>query len=115
MLLGLSSGVPGVYDVPEGNNDTHFARSLNRIKEGRNKIQVASRRTYLTLGGCFPYEPGDAVHFLGSKGRIGLGCIAEVCGPKYRIVHSGTRSASDIIFTEKTKNEHAKRPALVQF
>ena len=40
MLLGLSSGVPGVYDVPEGNNDTHFARSLNRIKEGRNKIQV---------------------------------------------------------------------------
>ena len=34
MVLGLSSGVPGVYDVPEGNNDTHFVRSLNRIKEG---------------------------------------------------------------------------------
>ena len=37
MILGLSSGLPGVYDIPEGNDvidDTHFARSLKRIKEG---------------------------------------------------------------------------------
>ena len=75
MVLGLSSGI---YDVPEGKNDTNFARSLNRIKEGINENQVASTRPHLTLGGSFPYEPGDIVHFLGSEGRIGLGCIAEV-------------------------------------
>ena len=78
MVQGLSSGVPGIYDVPEGSNDTNFARSLNRIKEGINKNQVASTRPHLNLGGSFPYEPGDAVHFLGSKSRIGLGCIAEI-------------------------------------
>ena len=74
--------VPGIYDVPEGKNDTNFSRSLNRIKEVINKNQVASTRPHLTLGGSFPYEPGDAFHFLGSKGRICLGCIAKVCGAK---------------------------------
>ena len=82
MILGLSSGVPGIYDIPEGNNDTYFARSLKRIKEGSAKNQVAYTRHHLTPGGSFPYEPGDAVHFLGSKGRIGLGCVAELCSPK---------------------------------
>ena len=66
MVLGLSSGVPGIYDVPEGNNNTNFAQSLNRIKVGINKNQVASTRPYLTLVGSFPYEPGDVVNFLGS-------------------------------------------------
>ena len=116
MVLGLSSGVPGIYDVPEGNNNTNFAQSLNRIKVGINKNQVASTQPYLTLVGSFPYKPGDAVHFLGSKGRIGLGCIAEVCGSKYRIVHSGTRStilANDSISPmEKHKKQHAKHAAL---
>ena len=89
-----------------------LTRSLNRlIKEGLAKNQVASTRLHSTLGGSFPYELGDAVHFFGSKGRIGLGC-----GPKQRIVHSGTRStilASDFMsHTEKIRKEHAKRAAL---
>ena len=92
MVLGLSSGVPGIYDVPEGNNNTNFARSLNRIKVGINKNQVASKRPHLTLGASFLYKPGDIVHFPGSKSRIVLGCTAEVCGSKYRIVHNGIRS-----------------------
>ena len=62
-IVSLSSGVPGIYDVPEGKNDTNFAKSLNRIKEGINKNQVASTQPHLTLGGSFPYEPGDVVHF----------------------------------------------------
>ena len=74
MVLGLSSGVPGIFDVPEGKNDTNFARSLKRVKEGINKNQVASTRPHFTLGGSFLYKPG---HFLGSKGRISLRCIAE--------------------------------------
>ena len=32
MVLGLRSGVPGVGDIPEGNNDTPFARSLKNKK-----------------------------------------------------------------------------------
>ena len=111
MVLGLSTGVPGVYDIPEGNNNTHFARSLKRIKEGLAKNQVAPTRPHPTLGGSFPYKPGDAFHFLGSMGRISLGCVA-----KYRIAHSGTRStilASDFMSpTEKTRKDHAKRAAL---
>ena len=102
-------------DVPEGNN-TLFARSLNRIKVGLSENQVASSQPHPTLGGSFPYKPGDAVYFLGSKGRIGLGCIAEICGSKYRSIHSGTKStilANDNISpTEKTKRAHAKSAAL---
>ena len=103
------------FFTPKGGNDTIFARSFNRIKEGINKNQVASRRPHLALGDNFPYKPGDAFHFLGSKGGIGLGCIAEVSGSKcskYRVVHSGTRStilASDYIYpTEKTKKRAYK-------
>ena len=66
MVLGLRSGVPGIYDLPEGNNNTNFAQSLNRIKVGINKNQVASTRPHLILGGSFPYEPGEVVHLLGS-------------------------------------------------
>ena len=81
MVLGLSSGVPGIFDVPE-NDNTNFSRSLNRIKAGINKNQVAPTQPHPTLGDSFPYEPGDTVHFLGSKSRIGLGCIAEICGSR---------------------------------
>ena len=72
MELGLSSGVPGLWDIPEGNNDTHLAKN-----------QVPSTCHHPTLGVSFPYEPGDAV-YLESKGRIGLGCVTELCGIKYR-------------------------------
>ena len=67
-------------------------------------------------GGWIHIPEGNIVHLLGSKGRICLGCIAEVCSSKYRVVHSGTRSAilaSDYISpTELTKKEHEKRAAL---
>ena len=84
LVLGLSSGVPGIYDRPE-NDNSNFSRSLKRIKAGINKILV--RQPPLNLGDSFPYEPGDSVHFLGPKGRIGLGFIAEIYGNKYRVVH----------------------------
>ena len=70
----------------------------------------------MTLGGNFSFEPGDIVHILGSKGRKGLECIAEVCCSKYRIVHSGTRStilAND--YMEKTKNSMQIVQLSVQF
>ena len=51
MVLGLSSGVPGVYDIQEGNIETHIARSLKIIKEGLAKNQVASTRRHPTRGG----------------------------------------------------------------
>ena len=75
LVLGLSSGVPGINDLPE-NDDTNFSRSLKRIKAGINKSQVT--QPHSTLGDSFPYKPGDSVHFLGPKGRIGLGCIADI-------------------------------------
>ena len=84
LVLGLSSGVPGIYDVPE-NDNTNFSQSLNRIKAGINKSQVI--QPHSTLGGSFPYELGDSVHFLGPKGRIGLGCITDIYGGEYKIVH----------------------------
>ena len=54
MVLGLSSGVPGIYDVPE-NDNTNFSQSLNRTKAGINQNQVAPTQPHLTLGGSFPY------------------------------------------------------------
>ena len=53
LVLGLSSGVPGIYDVPE-NTNTNFSRSLNRIRAGINKSQVAQTQSHPTLGGSFP-------------------------------------------------------------
>ena len=100
-------------DVPEGNN-TLFASSLNRIKVGISK----NHPPHPTLGGSFPYKPGDAVYFLGSKGRIGLGCIAEICGSKYRSIHSVTQStilASDNP-PQKRQREHTQKvPLSIQF
>ena len=113
LVLGLSSGAPGIYDVPE-NDNTNFSQSLNRIKAGINKSQVT--QPHSTLGGSFPYEPGDSVHFLGSKGRIGLDCIADIYGGEHRIVHSGTRST--LLFgnymspTNKMRRAHTRSAAL---
>ena len=53
MILGLSSGVPGIYDIPEGNNDTYFARSQKRIKEGSAKNQPTHAITW-PQGAAFP-------------------------------------------------------------
>ena len=103
----------GIYGLTE-NDNTNFSRSLKRIKAGMNKSQVT--QPHLTLGDSFPYEPGDSVHFLGPKGRIGLGCIADIYGGEHRIVHSGTRST--ILFgeymppTTKTQRAHALSEAL---
>ena len=46
MVLGLSSGVPGIYDIPGGKNNTNFARNLNWIKEDINK--AASHMSQVT-------------------------------------------------------------------
>ena len=107
LVLGQSSGVPGIYDVPE-NDNTNFSRSLKKIKAGINKSQVTQ-----PLGGSFLYKPGvgDSVLFLGPIGRIGLCCKADIYGGEYRIVHSGTRStilfADDMSPSTKTRRAHA--------
>ena len=55
LVLGLSSGVPGIYDVPE-NANTNISR---RIKAILNKSQVAQKQPHLTLGGSFPDPEGE--------------------------------------------------------
>ena len=50
----------------------------------------------IPLGINFPYEPGDQVHFLGPKGRIGQGRILSKSGDDYRIGHSGTHISSSV-------------------
>ena len=77
LVLGMSSGVPGIYEVPESDS-SKFARSLNRIKLGINKSQVTQPPS--ALGDSFPYEPDDFIHFLGPRGRIGLVSITGIFG-----------------------------------
>ena len=59
----------------------------------------------------FPYEPGDFVHFLGPRGSIGLGSIADIYGNEFRVVHGEIRSttiSSDYILpTNKTRKLRA--------
>ena len=64
--------------------DSKFARSLKRIN------QTQAQQAPSTLGGDFPYEPGDLVNFLGPHGRIGQGYITGIFGKEYRVAHSGT-------------------------
>ena len=68
------------------------------------------------LGVNFPYEPGDQVHFLGPKGRIGQGRILSKSGNDYRIGHSGTHISSSVkkcmAPTLNTRNLHSRRAAL---
>ena len=39
LVLGLSSVVPGIYDVPE-NDNSNFSQSLKKFKAGLNKSKV---------------------------------------------------------------------------
>ena len=64
LVLGMSSEVSGIYEVPESDS-SKFARRLKRIKSGINKSQATQPPS--TLGDSFPYEPGDFVHFLGPR------------------------------------------------
>ena len=68
------------------------------------------------VGMDFPYEPGDKVHFLGPKGRIGHGRILTKSGENYRIAHSGTRITSSIrkcmAPTLTTRQNYSRRTAL---
>ena len=113
LKLGMRSGVPGIYQVPESDS-SRFARSLKQIKTGINKSQT--KQPPSTLGDSFPYEPGDAVHFLGSRGRIGQGYITGIFGREYRVAHSGTRastvSSEYISSTNKTRKSHVLRSTL---
>ena len=58
-------------------------------------------------GDDFPYEPGDQVHFLGPRGRIGQGYILSKLGRNYRVAHSGTRILSPTLRTRKTYSRKA--------
>ena len=64
LVLGIGSGVPGIYQVPESES-SKFTRILKRIKSGINQTQAQQA---LTLGGNFPYKPGDLVNLLGPHG-----------------------------------------------
>ena len=64
VVLGIGSGIPGIYQVPESESSV-YARSLKRLKSGINQTQAQQAPS--TLGGDFPYEPGDLVNFLGPR------------------------------------------------
>ena len=64
LVLGIGSGVPGIYQVSESNS-SKFAGSLKIIKTGINKSQAEQLPS--TLGDSFPYKPGDLVHFSGTS------------------------------------------------
>ena len=87
LVLGIGSGIPGNYQAPESES-SKFAQSLKRIKSGINQTQAQQAPS--TLGGDFPYKPGDLVNFLGPRGRIGQGYITGIFGKEYRVAHSGT-------------------------
>ena len=91
-----------------------FARSLKQIKAGIHQTQAQEAPS--TLGGDFPYEPGDLVNFLGPRGRIGQGYITGIFGKEFRVAHSGTRilslSKEYISPTFKTRNSFALKSAL---
>ena len=88
IVLGISSGIPGIFQVPN-NAGSLFARSLKRITAG-----IQAQGAPSTLGGDFPYEPGDLVHFLGPRGRIGQRYIISISGKEYCVAHSDTRISS---------------------
>ena len=72
LAYGITSGLPGIFQLPR-NLDTFFAGSLQRVISGIHHAQ--ERAAPIPMGVDFPYEPGDQVHFLGPRGRIGHGCI----------------------------------------
>ena len=113
LVYGTTSGLPGLFEIPR-NPNSEFARSLHRLIKG---IQGTDDRAAPTpLGMDFPYEPGDKVHFLGPKGRIGHGRILTKSGENYRIAHSGTRITSSIkkcmAPTLTTRQNYSRRTAL---
>ena len=81
LTYGITSGVPGIFQIPR-NPESFFAGSLQRVISGIHHAPIP-------LGVDFPYEPGDQVHFLGPRGRIGHGRILSKSGSDYRIAHSG--------------------------
>ena len=107
------SGIPGIYQVPDSVG-TFFACSLRRIKTGIHQTQAQGVPS--TLGGNFPYKPGDLIHFLGPRGQIGQGYITGIFGREYRVAHSGTQISSIskvyISPTFKTRKSFALKSAL---
>ena len=77
VVLGIGSEIPGIYQVPDSVGSI-FARSLRQIKSGIHQTQAQGAPS--TLGGDFPYKPGDLVHFLGPRGQIGQGYITGIFG-----------------------------------
>ena len=96
------------------NPESFFARSLQRVISGIHHTQ--ERGAPIPLGVDFPYEPGNQVHFLGPRGRIGQGRILSKSGRDYRVAHSGTQISSLIKKymspTLKTRKSHSERAAL---
>ena len=114
LVYGTTSGLPGLFNIPR-NPNSEFARSLHRFIKDIQRID--DRATPIPLGVDFPYEPGDKVHFLGPKGRIGHGWIVTKSGEQYRIAHSGTRLTSSIkkcmAPTLTTRQNYSRRTALL--
>ena len=114
LVYGTTSGLPGLFNIPR-NPNSEFARSLRRLIKGIQRLDD-SPPAPTPLGVDFPYEPGDKVHFLGPKGRIGHGRIVTKSGEQYRIAHSGTRLTSSIkecmAPTLTTRQAYSRRSAL---
>ena len=61
--VGMGSRIPCIFQVSDCVGSI-FARSLRRIKSGIHQTQAQG--TPSTLGGDFPYEPGDLVQSITS-------------------------------------------------
>ena len=113
LVYSTTSGLPGLFEIPR-NPNSEFARSLYRIIKGVQRTE--DRAAPIPMGVDFPYEPGDKVHFLGPKGRIGHGRIVTKSGEQYRIAHSGTHLTSSIkecmAPTLTTRQNYSRRTAL---
>ena len=72
LVYGSTSGLPGIFQLPR-NVDTILAGSVQRVISVIHHAQ--ERGAPIPLGVDFHYEPGDHVHFLGPRGRIGQGRI----------------------------------------
>ena len=113
LVYGNTSGLSGICQLPRG-ADTLLGGSVYRLMRGIHRTQ--ERAAPIPMGVNFPYEPGDQVHFLGPKGRIGQGRILSKSGDEYRIGHSGTHISSSVekcmAPTLNTRNLHSRRAVL---
>ena len=112
LVLGIGSGVPGIYQVPESES-SQFARSQKRIK--KRYQQKPGITAPLNIRGWLPLRTRWPCSFLRPM-WVGQGYITGIFGREYRVAHSGTQISSVskeyISPTIKTQKSFALKSAL---